>query len=120
MYNFIGGVEIHSSFSLEELALIISKEIISGLEFGGKELQIHDEIPCVFIPTLILGLSVELDEITSTDNRRYYILQISNRLFPHIEGTKTELLNIDDYLYYVFKESLKDYSNILIKVRTNE
>jgi hypothetical protein len=54
------GLDIQTDKSLEEVALLISKEILGGIPFIGREEFIRDEIPAVYVKDAILGFDVVL------------------------------------------------------------
>jgi len=114
--NFWGGCELKSSLTLEALAEILSREIFSGAKFGGKEKSIHEEIPAVFIESSFLGMLVVLEGYSGMDN--WFVLSTKpygkfNR-FLSVNEVETERVDLDMYLYYLLKQSLLNYSEILV------
>ncbi len=110
---FRGAAMFQSSLEIEELGEEISKCLFGGLNFGGLNIGVYDEIPNIYIETQILGLRIMLcgfkgidnGEIHAFDdaNENFYILDI-NDLYSNISlksmFPKEELgaVEIDDYL----------------------
>lgn len=63
MIRLTALVYLRSDKSLEEVGKIVSKELFSGLEFGGKDKFIRDEIPAIYIENSVLGLAVILQGV---------------------------------------------------------
>lgn len=55
-----GIVGIRTNMPLDELATILSKQVCGGIEFGGKNRGLRDEIPAVVTLEPFLGLRLVL------------------------------------------------------------
>jgi hypothetical protein len=54
------ALEIWTDKNLEELAQLVSNHVLGGVQFGGAEEHIRDEVPAVFIKQHVLGLEIVL------------------------------------------------------------
>ncbi|WP_052324287.1 hypothetical protein [Flavihumibacter sp. ZG627] len=108
----VGYVSLKSELSLEELAVILSQKLFGGLEFGGKELEIHEEVPAIFLNEPILGLKVVLEGYSGFEDESHFTLSVS----PWITLSDIERIDmrIDDYLVGLLKVQLKDIDSIKI------
>lgn len=117
MTTFKGSCELKSNHSLEELAIIISTNVFGGVPFGGIEKCIYEEIPAVFINVPILGMFITLEGYSGIDEG-WFVLSIKTYsefdLFLDANNLKQNKLNIDTYLYYLLKNSLSNYPEIVI------
>jgi hypothetical protein len=52
---FVGYAGMQSNLSLEEVGKILSDRVFGGLEFSGRDLEIHEEVPAIFIQEPIMG-----------------------------------------------------------------
>lgn len=105
----VGYVTLKSDLSIEHVAEILSERIFGGLKFGGKEEAIYEEVPAIYISSL-LGLRVVLSGYQGHGDDEGYCLSISptiklNELMP-------SEVQIDLYLVTVLKQALKDYEEI--------
>lgn len=107
----IGNVCLKSSLTLEEVADIISTRLFGGLKFGGKDEDIHEEVPAVFLEFPILGLFVVLDGYPGLDEENGYCLYVK----PGIEmPMNTNNVIMDEYLYYLCKNVLDEDEHIFV------
>src|SRR5436190_22655901 len=108
----VGYATLKSELTLEEVAGILSDNLFGGLEFGGKELEIHEEVPAVFLNQPILGLKVVLDGYSGFEEENHFTLSIGPWIpLPGIERTE---VRIDYYLIELLKNQLKDFDSIKI------
>jgi hypothetical protein len=108
----IGNAIIKSDLSIEDVGEIISNKMFGGLKFGGKELNIHEEIPAIFIQNDILGLQIVLDGYPGLNEDDGYSLSISpGSNFPQGD---TDNINMDDFLRELLKITLVDSKKIIV------
>ncbi|MED1786881.1 hypothetical protein P4V47_05060 [Brevibacillus laterosporus] len=72
----VGTVAFQSNQSLEEVGKLISERLFGGLQFGGKEEYIHEEIPAIYISELILGLRVILSGYSGFGEEDWFVLKL--------------------------------------------
>jgi hypothetical protein len=108
----VGYVLLKSSLSLEEVGQVLSDRIFGGLEFGGKELSIHEEIPAIFIQSSILGLEIVLDGYSGYEDACGYSLSIE----PYADALNGNYkdIRIDSYLFHHLKHKLADIRGIKV------
>ena len=58
--NVCAFVGIKSSFDLIEMAAILSEQICGGIEFGGQDDNVREEVPAVYTQRDFLGLRIVL------------------------------------------------------------
>lgn len=111
-FSSIGGtVALHSLLSIEEVACVLSKNLFGGLEFGGKDKFIYEEVPALFISSLILGMRV----ILAQGNNNTYSLE----LIPEFqrERNDSEIINgldISGYLCVLLKSQVENMDFITL------
>ncbi len=112
--NFlIGSVRIKTELDIITLGNIISKEMLCGIQLGGLERKIYNEIPAIYIQTgSLLGLDVTLQGWWELSEKDIYILEISTLHTVDNESRNAALLN--NYLKSYCKQNLKDYLEIEI------
>lgn len=98
---FVGSVEIQSSLSLEELGHQISEQLFAGVSFGGKELEIHEEVPALMIGIPVLGLKFVL-EVYNHDGCENYLFSVMPWIT--IEGYEYSEFLLDNYLCTLLKQ----------------
>ena len=108
---FVGYVSLKSSLSLEELAEVLSERVFSGSVFGGRELNVHDEIPAVFITKGFFGLSVTLSGFPGFNEEGGFDIQLIPNLKTILEKYVVEL---DVYLEVLIREALTDRTDIVV------
>ena len=96
-----GTLNFYSSLSLENLGSVISDAMFSGLSFGGREKNIYDEVPAIFIDSQPLGLKVVL----SGNDQDGYRLEVQS--YFRVKGVTNERVYIDGYLFEFFKAYLE-------------
>jgi hypothetical protein len=108
----VGYATLQSDLSIEEVGLLLSSKIFGGLEFSGKHLEIHEEIPAIFINTLLLGLRIVLDGYSGFGPDQNFTLPIS----PWITfaGKKYEEVRLDGYLTELLRNQLADNKEIIV------
>lgn len=109
----VGHVTLQSNLSLEEVGQILSEKIFGGLQFGGKELAIHEEVPAIFIDQQFMGLQVVLDGYSGLDNDSSFELSIHQ--VKAFEGLRNEAVNLDDYLTALLNQRLDGKEGIYIR-----
>ncbi|GEB30575.1 MULTISPECIES: hypothetical protein [Brevibacillus] len=106
----VGDVTIKSNLEIEEVGNVISKEILGGLKFGGKEKRIYDEVPALFISSPLLGLSVVLQGYKGFGETEGYVLSILPN--DNICDVEREEFKLDYYLTMLLKSVLKNHDEI--------
>jgi hypothetical protein len=111
---FVGYASLQSNMTLEEVGLILSEKIFAGLKFSGKELEIHEEVPAIFIQEPVMGLKIILDGFSGLEQDKYFTLSIG----PWISFNEAESITIrlDNYLRELLKVSLKDVNDVVVMV----
>lgn len=110
-----GIVCLNSDLTIEELGTIISKKLFAGAVFGGKEKHIYDEVPAIFIKDLIFGNRVILQGSSKDGYALEIISEYDMSDNPHFKEFELYNVNIDDYLYALLEENLKDNPEIELK-----
>lgn len=110
-----GMVCLNSDLTIEELGTIIGNKLFAGAVFGGKEKHIYDEVPAIFIKDLIVGNSVILQGSSQDGYALEIISDFDIRINSHFKEVESYSVNMDDYLYALLEENLKDYSEIEVK-----
>jgi len=90
-----------SQLEILELGEMLSKELFGGLNFGGLEECIHEEIPAIYIKSPILGFQVILDG----DQDEHYCLDFS--LYPSSPSMSGKEINNYAFINNGFREHLK-------------
>lgn len=106
----VGYVSMQSNLSLEAVASILSEKLFGGVEFGGKELEIHEEVPAVFLDIPILGMKVVFDGYSGFDDENHFTLSITP--WNTFDGIEQVDVRIDNYLICLLKDVLKDTDSI--------
>ena len=108
----VGYVSIQSDLSLEALASILSEKLFGGLVFGGREIDIHEEVPAVFIDAPLLGMKIVLDGFNGLNEDDYFTLSIS----PWVTFDREDKFDvrIDEYLICLLKNVLHDIDKIRV------
>jgi hypothetical protein len=112
--NVSGSLAILSSYSLDELANILSKEIFNNLSFKGRELKIRDEFEAIFIPDFLGFRIILMDNAGKkydSKNQELFWLDFNQKIV-YEESSKGILLN--SFLHKLFKEKLKNHPEIEI------
>ncbi|OQP48084.1 hypothetical protein A4H97_30080 [Niastella yeongjuensis] len=106
--------KIVSNLSLEEVAEIISERVFGGLPFEGKDYEIYEEIPAIYIGPAIMGFAIILSAGEAND----YFLEINQHRtlsnYINYNSIPEEWLRINTYLYHVLKHELYDVPEIQI------
>lgn len=103
-----GVVFIKTNLVLINLAQLISEKVFCGLEFQGLDKQIREEVPAIFIPGHLLGLSIVLSGSPDTG----YSLSIRDTL--SIKDVNKDRINIDNLLYELLRNGLSKDKRITI------
>lgn len=106
-----GNVILKSDLSLEELAQILSAKLFGGLQFGGKDEYIHEEVPAIFVNQVIMGLAFVLSGYGGFDRG----FTLSAYTGPSYMAVGSEKVSLDDYLLRLCKTELAEYPNIIIE-----
>ncbi len=116
--NLLGYISMKSHLRLEELGEILSQKIFAGIRFGGKEKSIHEEIPAIYIERPFMGMLIILDGYSGLDEQSWFTIHIQTwgdfSRYLHSEKISNNIVRVDWYLYYLLKEGLREYSDILI------
>ncbi|WP_430509872.1 hypothetical protein [Gottfriedia solisilvae] len=99
------GVCFKSQLEILELGRLLSKELFGGLNFGGLDEYIHEEIPAIYIKSPILGFQVILDG----DQDEHYCLDIG--LHPICPSMSVE--GIQNYAF--FRNGFDEHLKFLLK-----
>jgi len=110
---FTGHVNMQSDLPIEEVGKEVSKILFGGLEFGGKELEICEEVPAIFIQSAILGLQVILQGTSGFDKINGYYLSITP-LDNIVSDKKRSKFGLENYLYELLKVGLFETPDILV------
>lgn len=105
-----GSVNLKSELSLEQVGEIISNKILSGVLLEGKEKRIYDEVPAIFNGSL--GFSFILQGYSGLNHTIGFIFSIVPNF--SVRGAEKYDINVDSYLIALFKEKLKNISEIKI------
>lgn len=96
--KFYGSIGIYTSLTLDELGTLLSERVFGGIEFGGKDLGLCDEVPAVRLERRFLGLYVIL---YGGDGE--YALSVDQRAddIPAEEIGQDDYVNLDDHLAFL-------------------
>ena len=108
----VGYASVQSHLSLEEVAELFSGKIFGGLAFGGKDLEIYEEVPAVFLDMPILGLRVVLSGYSGFEEDQNYTLSVSP--WFNFDYAMQVDVRIDSYLTCLFNEVLKDMEDVKV------
>ena len=113
-----GSVNFKSDLSIEEVGAIISTKVFSGVQFGGKENNIYEEVPAIYIDNLMLGFLFVIQGYSGIDNKFGFTLSItpvfsigSNK---DINISEYIDVNLDYYLYSLLEDRLKNIYDIKV------
>lgn len=116
--HITGSICMKSDLEIEELGEIISKHLFGGLKFGGKELEIYDEVPAITIMDDILGVRIILDGYSGFEENTNFFLSILPSNFD-IENNGSSI-DVSNYIYTLLEYYFKDKDDIkLIKNTMN-
>lgn len=103
---FVGYAAIQSNLSLEEVGQLLTEKVFAGLEFSGKELEIHEEVPAIFIQQPLMGLKVILEGYSGFEKNTQFGLSVA----PWItfDEFDSDTIRLDHYLIELLKISLND------------
>ena len=108
----LGYVSLKSNLTLEEVGKVLSDKVFGGLQFGGKDLDIHEEIPAIFIQAPIMGLKIILEGYSGLEENNHFTLSV--RPWMTLSEFEHEEVNLNQYLIALLKTSLKGETDILI------
>ena len=115
--HIIGGVQLKSSLSIQEIGTIISDQILGGIKLDGLEKNIYDEVPAIFCG--VLGFSVVLHGHSGMDDNKSFWFDI----IPNFSSDEDQKETIDlggTYLKAFFINSFKDHPAIrIVESETN-
>lgn len=108
-----------TTLSLEELAEIISRQLLGGIPFGGKERSIWEEVPAVYINAPIFGMLIVLGEGRKDDgDKNCFVLETGPwgdfSRYIYDNNVPYEIAPQDDYLYQLLKFGLRDVPEVEI------
>lgn len=106
--NLWGSIAFTSSMSIEEVGGLLSESIFSGLPFIGKEKNIYEEVPAIYLEDRFLGLNV----ILSGGGEYNYCLEIHGNYNP--KEVKSHRVRLDDYLYHLLLDTLLNDKSVKI------
>ena len=109
----VGYASLKSSLTIEEVGEILSNKVFGGLKFGGKELEIYEEVPAIFIQEPIMGLKIVLDGYSGFDEDSGFNLSVGPWLI--LEGFLREDVRIDNYLQQLLKALLIGNKNFVFE-----
>jgi len=109
---FVGFVSLKSNLEIEEVGDIISRKVFGGLKFGGKELEIYEEVPAIFISSSVLGLRAVLQGYKGFGEGEGYVLTISSN--DNMRYEKREEFKLDYYLVTLLRSVLEDHNEITV------
>jgi hypothetical protein len=109
---FVGYASLQSNLKLEEVGVILSEKIFAGLKFSGKELEIHEEVPAIFIQEPVMGLKVVLDGFSGLEQDKYFTLSIEPWI--SFDEAESKTIRLNNYLIELLKVSLKDIKGIVV------
>jgi hypothetical protein len=109
---FVGYASMQSALSLEEVGELLSEKVFGGLKFSGRELEIHEEVPAIFIQEPIMGLKVVLEGYSGFDENVHFHLSVA----PWItfDEFDEETIRLDHYLVELLKISLKELKDKIV------
>ncbi len=114
-----GSVKFRSNLEIEEVGRIISEKIFSGLAFGGKEENIYEEIPAIYINNLMLGFQFVIQGFSGLEKSDGFSLDMipyfSIKKTDKFKNTKSYDVNLNNYLYALLDTRLKGFSNIILE-----
>jgi hypothetical protein len=116
--HIYGNVNFKSDLSIKEVGSIIGEKIFSGATFGGKENNIYEEVPAIYIDNLMLGFLIVIQGYSGINHESGYWLNITpyfsitnNKKF--INSIKYDVC-LNTYLYALLDERLKDNPEIMV------
>lgn len=116
--EFLGYISLQSTLSLEELGEVLSQKVFAGAKFGGKERAIHEEIPAIFIQSPFMGMLIILDGYNGLENDKWFTIHFQTWAnfgrYLRANQIQESRIQLDWYLYYLLKEGLQDYPEIII------
>jgi hypothetical protein len=113
-----GTCGLKSTLSLEEVGDILSQKVFAGARFGGRELDIREEVPAVFIDKSFMGLRVILMGYSGMEESKGFTVSIEPsgdfRQYLHKNKVERARVEMSSYLYYLLTEALQDNSEMQI------
>lgn len=97
------GINFESKLNLEEVANLLSKCLAGGAAFGGKEDNIHDEIPCVYIKNFLGGRLV-LDGGPGSEGYNL-VYEPTQYPFKAMKGKKKQTVDFSGILIGIISEN---------------
>ncbi len=105
-----GTANIKSNLTIEQIGEILSDKIFSGIPFEGKDLNIYDEVPAIFIKNDFLGFNIILQGYPLSESENGYWLEIIQNF--KIAKAEYSEVSIDNYLKALLVEKLKGIEHI--------
>ncbi len=72
---FIGSVHFQSELIIEKLGQLLSAHVLSGIQLGGLERAVYDEVPAIYND--FLNMAITLQGYSNLDDEGIYILEIA-------------------------------------------
>lgn len=108
----VGAVALKSDLSIEEVGEKIAEKLFGSLKFIGKEEEIYEEVPAVYIAPNILGLRIILQGYSGMEDANGFSLGIHPaKTFKNVEMKECKL---DGFLTLLLKDALKDVKEIQV------
>ena len=92
MIHLVACVQINSEKNLEEVASLVSQNLLGGVPFVGKDEYIYDEVPAIYAKRHVLGLRVILQGYGGEDG---YLLEILPKVFQTDGEMSGENVTVD-------------------------
>lgn len=108
----VGYAMMKSNLKIEEVGEILSNRLFGDLKFEGKEKNIYDEVPAMYVESDIIGLRFILSGYSGMGESERFILEISPiHIFKDIDQKEYRL---DRYLTLLLKDVLVDVQEIQV------
>lgn len=108
----LGTAAMKSNLSIEEVGKILSNRLFGDLKFEGKEKNIYDEVPAMYIESDIIGLRFVLSGYSGMGENERFVLEINPiHIFEDIDQ---KAYRLDSYLTLLLKDVLVDVQEIQV------
>ena len=108
----LGTAAMKSNLSMEEVGEILSNRLFGNLKFEGKEKNIYDEVPAMYIESDIIGLRFILSGYSGMGENERFVLEINPiHIFKDIDQ---KAYRLDSYLTLLLKDVLADVQEIQV------
>lgn len=92
MIHLTACILINSEKSLEDVASLVSENLLGGIPFVGKEEYIYDEVPAIYAKHDVFGLRVILQGYGGEDG---YLLEVHPKAFQTEYETSSDITTVD-------------------------